>query len=153
MAAALRDELLALIEPVVSDLGYELVDVEFVAGRGAVLRIFIDAPERPTGVGVEDCERASREVSALLDSSDPIPGTYSLEVSSPGFDRVLRTVAHYTRFVGARVKVELLAPRDGRKRFTGELLAADDRGIELEVDRQTVKIAHAEIGKARLAPL
>ncbi len=72
-----------------------------------------------SGIGIEDCERVSREVSALLDVEDPIPSAYTLEVSSPGEDRVLRTRAHFDRFAGARAYVELRVPRDGRKRYTG----------------------------------
>jgi ribosome maturation factor RimP len=113
------------------------------------VRLFIDRPE---GVGLDDCERMSREVSALLDVEDPIPTAYTLEVSSPGFDRVLRTQAHFGRFMGSRVFVELKAPRDGRRRYTGTLLSVDDSGIALEVDQQKVLVAFAEIGKARLAP-
>ena len=77
----------------------------------------------------------SREVSALLDVEDPIPSAYTLEVSSPGFDRVLRTRAHFERFVGARVFVELKEPRAGRRRYTGTLLTVDEGGIALEVDQ------------------
>ena len=69
----------------------------------------------------------SREVAALLDLEDPIPGAYTLEVSSPGFDRLLRTQAHFGRFVGSRVFVELKEPREGRRRYTGKLLTVDDR--------------------------
>jgi ribosome maturation factor RimP len=112
-----------------------------------VVRLFIDRPE---GVGLEDCERVSREVAALLDVEDPIPTAYTLEVSSPGFDRVLRTQAHFARFVGSRVFVELAAPREGRRRYTGKLLSADEAGIALEVDGQRVPVTFAEIGKARL---
>jgi ribosome maturation factor RimP len=149
MATTLRERLIALIEPLVGRLGYELVDLEYGAGRGhGVLRVFIDSA---SGVGVDDCERVSRETSALLDVEDPIPGAYTLEVSSPGFDRVLRTRAHFGRFVGSRVFVELKEPRDGRRRYTGQLLAVDDEGIALEVDRQRVAVSFAEIGKARLA--
>ncbi|HUN70772.1 MAG TPA: ribosome maturation factor RimP [Steroidobacteraceae bacterium] len=144
----MRERLIALIEPLVGRLGYELVELEHTAGRGsAVVRLFIDRPE---GVGLEDCERVSREVSALLDVEDPIPTAYTLEVSSPGFDRVLRTQAHFARFVGSRVAVELAAPREGRRRYTGTLLSADEAGIALEVDGQRVAISFAEIGKARL---
>ena len=82
---------------------------------------------------------------------DPIPGAYTLEVSSPGFDRVLRTREHFGRFVGSRVFVELKEPRDGRRRYTGELLTVDDAGIALAVDRERVAVAFDEIGKARLA--
>ena len=149
MSATLRERLIALIEPLVGRLGYELVELEQTSGRGsAAVRIFID---RPAGIGVEDCERVSREVSALLDVEDPIPTAYTLEVSSPGFDRVLRTPAHFARFAGSRVFVELAAPRDGRRRYTGTLLSADAAGIALEVDGQRVAMSFAEIGKARLA--
>jgi len=145
----LRERLIALIEPVIGRLGYELVELELGAGRArGVLRLFID---RDGGVGLDDCARISREVSALLDLEDPIPTAYTLEVSSPGFDRVLRTQAHFGRFVGSRVFVELKEPRAGRRRYTGKLLRVDEAGIALEVDREQVAVAFAEIGKARLA--
>jgi ribosome maturation factor RimP len=148
MSATLRERLIALIEPLVGRLGYELVELEQTSGRGsAVVRLFIDSPE---GVGLTDCERVSREVSALLDVEDPIPTAYTLEVSSPGFDRVLRTPAHFARFIGARIAVELTAPREGRRRYTGTLLTADEAGIALEVDGQRVPVSFAEIGKAKL---
>jgi ribosome maturation factor RimP len=149
MATTLRERLLELIEPLVGRLGYELVDLEYGAGHGrGSLRVFIDAA---AGVGLEDCERVSREISALLDVEDPITSAYTLEVSSPGFDRVLRTPAHFGRFVGARVFVELKEPRAGRRRYTGELLAVDEGGIALAVDKERVALTFAEIGKARLA--
>ena len=149
MTVTLRERLIALIEPVLVRLGYELVELEYAAGRSqAVVRIFID---RPAGITVEDCERVSREVAALLDVDDPIPTAYTLEVSSPGFDRVLRTAAHFERFVGSRVFVELKAPRAGRRRYTGMLQAVSATGIEIEVDKQKVEILYEEIGKARLA--
>ncbi|HWF97808.1 MAG TPA: ribosome maturation factor RimP [Steroidobacteraceae bacterium] len=148
MPATLRERLIALIEPLLGRLGYELVELEHTAGRGsAVVRLFIDSPQ---GVGLTDCERVSREVSALLDVEDPIPTAYTLEVSSPGFDRVLRTPAHFARFVGARIAVELAVPREGRRRYTGTLVTADDAGIALEVDGQRVPMSFAEIGRARL---
>ncbi|HKT71770.1 MAG TPA: ribosome maturation factor RimP [Steroidobacteraceae bacterium] len=150
MTGTLRERLIALIEPLLARLGYELVEVEHAAGRShAVVRVFIDKPE---GVGLDDCERASREISALFDVEDPIPTAYTLEVSSPGFDRVLRTQAHFGRFVGSRVFVELKVARDGRRRYTGTLVAVDDAGIALDVDKQRVEVAFAEIGKAKLAP-
>jgi ribosome maturation factor RimP len=113
------------------------------------VRLFID---RQPGVGLEDCEHVSREVSALFDVADPVPTAYTLEVSSPGLDRVLRTPAHFARFVGRRVKIELRAPRDGRRRFTGPLLGADAAGVQLNVDGQTVALAQEDIGRARLVP-
>jgi ribosome maturation factor RimP len=145
----MRERLIGLVEPVLGRLGYELVDLEFGAGQGrAQVRLFIDAP---AGVGVEDCAQVSRETSALLEAEDPIPTAYTLEVSSPGFDRVLRTPAHFGRFVGARVFVELKEPRAGRRRYTGTLLGVDEAGIALEVDRERVAVVFGEIGKARLA--
>src|SRR5262249_34189884 len=107
---------------------------------------------RESGIGIDDCERVSHEVSALLDVEDPIPTAYTLEVSSPGSDRVLRTQPHFVRCTGARVHVELKAPRDGRRRYTGTLKSVSDAGIELEVDRQPVSVPFDEIEKARLAP-
>jgi ribosome maturation factor RimP len=151
MTVTLRERLIALIEPVLVQLGYELVELEYAAGRSqAVVRLFIDVP---AGISVDDCERVSRDVAALLDVDDPIPTAYTLEVSSPGFDRVLRIPAHFERFVGEGVFVELQAPRAGRKRYTGLLQAVTATGIEMEVDKQTVEVPFGEIAKARLAPL
>ena len=150
MAAVLRERLVGLVEPLLANLGYELVDLEFASGGGSgTLRIFID---RSGGVGIEDCERVSREVSALLDVHDPVPMGYRLEVSTPGLDRVLRTAAHYTRFLGARVAVELSGARDGRRRYTGKLERAGQEGIDLEVDGITVALNYAEIFRVRLVP-
>jgi ribosome maturation factor RimP len=150
MSATLRERLIALIEPLLTGrLGYELVDLEYGSGPGsALVRLYID---RPGGVGIEDCERVSREVSALLDVEDPIPAAYTLEVSSPGFDRVLRTRAHFERFAGQRVFVELATARAGRRRYTGTLVAAGDAGIELAVDGEQVTVRYEELAKARLA--
>jgi len=151
MVAPLREKLIALTEPLLGQLGYELVDLEYAPGRAhAQLRIFID---RPAGVGLDDCEAVSREVSALLDVEDPVPTGYTLEVSSPGLDRILRTPAHFQRFVGERVRVELVNSRGGRRRYTGRLAALNAAGIELEVDGAMVAVSFAEIGRARLAPL
>ena len=148
MTATLRERLIVLIEPLLTRLGYELVELEYSAGRThAVVRLFIDKAE---GVGLEDCERASREVSALLDVEDPIPTAYTLEVSSPGFDRVLRTPAHFGRFVGSRVFVELKVPRAGRRRYTGTLLSVNDEGVALQVDAEQIEVLFVDIGKARL---
>jgi ribosome maturation factor RimP len=150
MAAGLNEKLISLVEPLLGNLGYELVDLEYGGGRGSgTLRVYIDRAE---GVGIEDCERVSREVSALLDVYDPIPASYRLEVSTPGLDRVLRTPAHYARFAGARVEVELIAPHDGRRRYTGQLVLAGPTGIELAVDGAPVQLSYAEIFRARLVP-
>jgi ribosome maturation factor RimP len=148
---ALHDRLIALLEPVLAESGYELVEVEFIPGRGGgTLRVYIDGPD---GIDVEDCAAASHLISELLDAADPFPAAYSLEVSSPGLDRILRKAEHFARFVDNRVKVELVAPRAGRKRYTGVLRRADAESIELEVDNFSVSIKLAEVARARLAPL
>jgi ribosome maturation factor RimP len=147
----LREELIRLLEPAVGGLGYELVELEYApAGPGGVLRLYIDAPP---GITVNDCERVSRRVSAILDAEDPIPGHYTLEVSSPGLDRVLRTPAHFRRFAGNRIRLQLEEPIEGRKRFTGTLLEAQDDGIAMEVDGVRHVFGYAQIHKARLVPV
>ena len=142
-----------LAEPLIAGLGFDLVDIEWVSESGSqVLRVFIDhTAAQQRHVSVEDCALVSRALAALLDSADPVPEQYSLELSSPGFDRVLRTAAHFARFVGERVKVELVTPRAGQRRYTGTLLRVDDTGIELEVDTGLVLLPFAQIGKARIA--
>jgi ribosome maturation factor RimP len=150
MATGLRERLIGLVEPLLEGLGYELVELEFSGGRGsAMLRVFID---RPSGVTIDDCERVSHELSALLDVHDPVPVAYRLEVSTPGLDRVLRTPTHFGRFAGARVAVELLAPRDGRRRYTGRLLRSDADGCTLEVDGVDVTLRYPDLLRARLVP-
>ena len=109
----MRDALMRLLEPPIEALGFELVDVEIAReGRGGVLRIFIDrrVQDAAAGVTVDDCARVSHAVSEVLEMHDPIKGHYTLEVSSPGFDRILRTRAHFERFVGARIFAELKLP-------------------------------------------
>jgi len=150
MAALLREKLIGLVEPLLANLGYELVELELSTGHGAgMLRVYID---RPAGVGIEDCEQVSREISALLDVHDPIPTAYRLEVSTPGLDRVLRTPAHFTRFAGERAEIELAAPREGRRRYTGRLTQVGATGIELTVDGTPVPLAYTDIFRARLVP-
>jgi ribosome maturation factor RimP len=146
----MREQLLSLLEPPVGALGYELVDVEFApSGAGGVLRLYIDAP---AGISVEDCERVSHRVSDVLDAEDPIPGAYTLEVSSPGLDRILRTREHFERFRGSRIKVQLALPIDGRRRFTGALTGVGESTIEMEVDGAAVQLPLAQIQKARVVP-
>ena len=146
----MREKLMTLLEPSVNALGYELVELEYHPGRGrAVVRIFID---RDGGVGLDDCERVSEQVSGLLDVEDPIPGQYVLEVSSPGVDRVLRKREHFEAFTGHRVRVRTRTLRAGRRQYTGQLLELDREEIVLEVDGEAVRLPLADIEKARLAP-
>ncbi len=142
----------AMLQPVVEDLGYEFVGLEFnPSASHGLLRVYIDKPE--TGVVVEDCARVSREISALLDVEDPIPGQYTLEVSSPGMDRPLFTPEQFARFQGEMVKVSVLPPLDGRRKFKGRILAVEDSDIRLDVDGESVTIPHERIQKARIQPV
>lgn len=146
----LRDELSELLAPVVAGLGYELWELEFLPrAGGGLLRLYIDATD---GISLDDCERVSRAVSATLDTADPIPGAYTLEVSSPGLDRVLRTQAHFERFAGERVRLEMMQPIDGRKRFAGRLKQVTSGEITLELGNGAVRLPIDDIHKARLAP-
>ena len=144
------DELTRLLEPTIEQLGYELADLEVkLGGRGGVLRIFIDQPE---GIGLDDCEKVSLAVSALLDVEDPLPGHYNLEVSSPGLDRKLTKTEHFQRFEGETLKVSMRFPIDGRKRFRGTLVSSDDENIVMEVDGKSYSLPIATIDTARLVP-
>src|SRR5688572_1510264 len=146
----MREQLLSLLEPPVGALGYELVDVEFAsAGSGGLLRLYIDAP---AGITVDDCERVSHRVSEILDVEDPIPGAYTLEVSSPGLDRILRTREHFERFRGSRIRVQLSLPIEGRRRYTGTLTGVTEDAVEMEVDGEPVQLELTRIQKARVVP-
>jgi ribosome maturation factor RimP len=144
-------ELAKLLEPTVMRLGYELVDLEVRLGRGGgMVRLFIDKPE---GIDLEDCERVSLAVSALLDVEDPVPGNYNLEVSSPGLDRKLTKVEHFQRFAGETVKVQMRFPIEGRRRFRGTLVSSDDENIVVEVDGESFSLPLKTIDTARLVPV
>jgi len=150
----MRDALMRLLEPPIEALEYELVDIEFAqAGRGGVLRIFIDrAPAHGDNITVDDCARVSHVVSDVLEIDDPIKGHYTLEVSSPGFDRILRKRAHFERFVGERIAVELKLPINGRRRFVGALKTMAEDSIVVDVDGQEHQLPLERIQKARLRP-
>ena len=144
-------ELNTLLAPAIADLGLELVGIEFSPNAGgSVLRVYIDEAER--GITIDDCERASREISALLDVNDPVAGRYTLEVSSPGLDRPLFTPQHFERFLGEAVKIDLSLPLDGRRRFQGPIKAVEGDRITIEQDGVPVSIVHSNIAKARLVP-
>jgi ribosome maturation factor RimP len=149
----MRDALMRLLEPPIEALGFELLDLELAqAGRGGVLRIFIDSLTPDASVTVEDCAAVSHAVSEVLEVEDPIKGNYTLEVSSPGFDRILRKRAHFERFVGERIFAELKLPLDGRRRFVGTLKSIGNDSILVEVDGRPYELPLERIQKARLRP-
>jgi ribosome maturation factor RimP len=140
------DELMAELEPVVAAADLELVDVEL---RSGVLVVTVD---RPGGVDLEALTDANRAVSAVLDRLDPIPGRYTLEVSSPGVERRLRTPAHFAKAVGETVSVKTRPQVPGDRRLRGRLVSADQDGLELLVEGGAgapVRLAYSDIDKAR----
>ena len=128
-----------LVEPVLSAADLELVDVEL---KGATLQVFVD---REGGVDLETVAEASEKVSTVLDEHDPVPGRYTLEVSSPGVERPLRTPAHFRRFVGTTVAVRTHPHVEGERRIEGVLAAADDDGVVVGERR----LSYGEIERAR----
>jgi ribosome maturation factor RimP len=135
---------------VTADRGFELVDVELKQAKSEKLvRIFVD---RPGGIGLEDLQSVSQEVSAVLDAEDPIEGRYTLEVSSPGLDRPLRGEADYRRFVGRLAKLSSYEPVDGRRHWTGRIVACDDGIVTLELDREkaSARVPLAKLSHGRL---
>ena len=135
---------------VTADRGFELVDVELKQAKSEKLvRIFVD---RPGGIGLEDLQSVSEEVSAILDACDPIDGHYTLEVSSPGLDRPLRGEADYRRFVGKLAKLASYEPVEGRRHWTGRIVACDDGIVTLELDgeKASARVPLAKLSHGRL---
>ncbi len=143
------ETLMTILQPPVEGAGYELVDLAWKREQqGWVLRVFIDGPH---GVGLADCERVSRELSAVLDVNDVIPHAYSLEVSSPGLDRPLRTAEHFARFVGQKARVRLHAGVGGRRNFSGTIRAVSPSGeVVLDVDGAAFTLPLADLERANL---
>jgi len=157
----ITQRVLPLLEPACASSGFELVDVRFTMEQGGwILRIYLDRTDGEQ-VDLDDCERMSRELSALLDVEDPIPQAYSLEVSSPGMDRPLRTVEHFRRHAGEEVKVTMavpvMVPAGERRNFKGKLQGVDGEGDDavalVEIDgKETFRLRIADIDQARLVP-
>lgn len=167
----LHNRLISIVEPAVQAAGYELVDLRFVLEQGGwTLRVAIDMPlpprtpetdldSLPNRVDLTACEQMSRELSAVLDVEDPIPQAFSLEVSSPGIDRPLRTADHYAYFVGCEAKlqtvhpihVELPSPSE-RKNFKGTLKGVIDGKVAIDCDGTTFQVPIDDIDHAKLVP-
>lgn len=148
--ASKQERLTDLIAPVVASLDCELWGLEYLTqGRYTTLRIFIDGPQ---GVSLDDCEKVSRQISAVLDVEDPIEGEYTLEVSSPGLDRPLYTEAQYARYVGETVSLRMRIAQQGRRRFKGVISAVENGELVLTFDNQTVRLPIDAIDKGNLVP-
>ena len=145
---SINDRIQRLVRPIVKAEEMELVDVEYKRGPNTVLRIFID---KTGGVNVSDCAKISTQVEAFLDIEDLIENNYVLEVSSPGLDRPLKNKADYERNKGKLIKVSLYAPLEGKKKFTGRIISADDQKVILkEKSDKIINIPFAAIAKGIL---
>ena len=138
-----------LIEPTLTDMGYDLVRVLMQGKERRTLQIMAERQDE-AGMTVDDCADISRAVSAILDVEDPISGAYTLEVSSPGLDRPLVRPRDFERYAGYETKVEMKMAIDGQRRFSGRLLGIEDDMVRMEVDGETVDLPFADILKAKL---
>ncbi len=143
------DDLKALIEPVVEDRGFELVDVVITRGAGATaIRVTIDRVEADGLVPVGDCADVLREIGSQLDVNEAVAESYGLEVSSPGLDRTLAREKDFSAACGEEVKIRTRRPLDGRRRFKGVLVDFKDGVASVEIDGREVEIPFDEIEKA-----
>ena len=135
-----------LIEPTVEALGLDLWGIELLQqGKFTVLRIFIESGE---GITIEDCEKVSRQVSAILDVEDPISGEYTLEVSSPGIDRPLFKISQFEEYADNEVDIKMRSPLEGRRKFKGRITKIDGNAIRIDVDGTEYDLDHSDIEKA-----
>lgn len=140
-------DLHALLEQSVTQMGYEMVDLE-ISSRGKLLRLFID---KPGGVNIDDCALVSEQVSNLLAVEHDVDYD-RLEVSSPGLDRVLKKESDFTRFAGSKVQLKVRMPVEGRKNFTGILRGIEQGMVQVETEAGVQSFALSNIDKARLSP-
>lgn len=131
------------IEPTIKNLGLNIYDIEYVKeGISWYLRVFID---KESGVSIEDCENVSRAIDPLLDELNPIKTAYSLEVSSPGIERVLRRKEHFDKYINAKVEISLFKAIGGTKKIECVLIGADDNEITVKYDNNEIKIDRKDI--------
>ncbi|CAM2808856.1 ribosome maturation factor RimP [Legionella anisa] len=144
----IQDELEHLLAPTITDMGYELWGCEYLSqGRHSLLRIYIDKAD---GIGIEDCEAVSHQVSALLDVDDPISGNYSLEVSSPGIPRPLFKSWQYQRYIGHEVQIKTFKPVDGKRKLIGTIVSASESSLVLNINNEDQELLFSNIVKANL---
>lgn len=140
---ALIERVHELIEPIVAAESAELYDIDYAGG---ILRILVD---HEGGIDVDRLRRINRTIGRLFEETDPIPGRYTLEVSSPGLERPLRNAAHFAGAVGAEVKVKTAVEIDGRRRFLGVVESADADGFEINCDTTVSRIEYTDLSSAR----
>ncbi len=138
-----------LLRPTIEDLGFETVRVEFLGLRNPRVQVMVERVDN-AAMTVDDCALVSRSISAILDVEDIIPGSYALEVSSPGIDRPLVRLADFDRFAGFEAKIELAKPREGRRRFRGRLLGTEGEKVRLDMPEGAVVFPFMDIHRAKL---
>ena len=139
-----------MLRTTVEALGYDLWGIEYLSqGRHSVLRVYIDAEN---GIAVEDCARVSEQVGSVLDVEDPITGEYTLEVSSPGMDRLLFRLDQYRAYVGEVLEMRLRIPFEGRRKFKGVLTGIEGEDVVIQVDDHEYLLPHSAVDKARIEP-
>ncbi len=146
----LEEKIEGLVRPVIESMNIEFWGCEYLpAGKNTILRIFIDTEN---GVGVDDCGKVSRQISAIMDVEDPISSIYTLEVSSPGLDRPLFTPEQFKMYDGQVLKIRTSLSVMGRKRFKGAIENVTKEGVDIEVDGEIYTIDFDEIEKANVVP-
>jgi len=133
--------------PVVESLGFQFWGLEYIQGRGATLRIYIDKEE---GISVDDCALVSHQISGVLDVEDPISGEYNLEVSSPGLERPLFTLEQWAQYLGEDMQMRLLAPVAGKRRLTATLSAIEGDELLVSVQGEALRVPFAQVDRANL---
>ena len=142
------DQLNDLLRPAAEALGYEFLGVEYIGqGKHTVLRLYID---HENGITVDDCASVSHQASGILEVEDPIASQYTLEVSSPGMDRPLFTLAHFTQYVGHQIQLRCHVGVNGRRKFKGTLLSVANEQLIVKVDNEEYSIEFDDIDKANL---
>lgn len=146
--AAMDRRLAAIITPVIEDMGFELVRVRLMTGKGATLQVMADRPDG--GIEVDDCAQISTAIGAVLDVEDPIVEEYALEVSSPGIDRPLTRLKDFVTFEGYEAKLETDELIGGRRRFKGELAGVEGDEVLINIEEGTVGLKFDWLTDAKL---
>lgn len=148
--ATVQQKLNEIVQPVVESMGHEFVGIRYLPqGKYAVLRIYIDHKD---GVKVENCSAISHQISGILDVEDPISGQYSLEVSSPGMDRPLFSVAHYQQFIGSEVQIRFSGLVEGRRKLKATIKSVEDEKITVVSEGETLVLDFGQIDSAQIVP-
>ena len=148
--AGKEQQITQMLQATVTAMGYDLWGVEYVGqGRHSIVRIYI---EGPSGITVEDCAKVSEQAGSVMEVEDPISGEYTLEVSSPGMDRLLFRLEQYSAYVGEVVELRLRSPFEGRRKFKGILQGIEGEDVVIHVDDHEYLLPHSAIDKARIQP-